>query len=142
MTNLMAVTPKSPWPWVRTLLHSVFDRPNSESVAAQYDRIVDALADKLLKVADHLEAARPDLLASTPRSPSSARAGRTIALCARTPERLATRGASGNARSRTIGVREISIIRSGPDSVASEFVSEHSVHRGGRRLRQRDRFVA
>ena len=64
-TNLMAVTPKSSWPWVRTLLHSVFDQPDAESVAAQYDRIVDALADKLPKVADHLEAARPDLLAFT-----------------------------------------------------------------------------
>ena len=64
-TNLMAVTPKSSWPWVRTLLHSVFDQPDAESVAAQYDRIIDALADKLPKVADHLEAARADLLAFT-----------------------------------------------------------------------------
>src|SRR6478672_10068243 len=31
-TNLMAVTPKSSWPWVRTLLHSVFDQPDAESV--------------------------------------------------------------------------------------------------------------
>ena len=36
-----------------------------ESVAAQYDRIIDALADKLPKVAEHLEAARADLLAFT-----------------------------------------------------------------------------
>lgn len=64
-TNLMAVTPKSSWPWVRTLLHSVFDQPDAESVAAQYDRIIDALVDKLPKVADHLQAARPDLLAFT-----------------------------------------------------------------------------
>jgi mutator family transposase len=64
-TNLMAKTPKSSWPWVRTLLHSVFDQPDAESVAAQYDRIIDALSDKLPKVADHLEAARPDLLAFT-----------------------------------------------------------------------------
>ena len=64
-TNLMAVTPKSSWPWVRTLLHSVFDQPGRESVAAQYDRIIDALSDKLPKVADHLEAARADLLAFT-----------------------------------------------------------------------------
>ena len=64
-TNLMAITPKASWPWVRTLLHSVFDQPDAESVAAQYDRIIDALADKLPKVADHLEAARPDLLAFT-----------------------------------------------------------------------------
>jgi putative transposase len=62
-TNLMAITPKSSWPWVRTLLHSVFDQPDSESVAAQYDRIIDALTDKLPKVADHLEDARADLLA-------------------------------------------------------------------------------
>src|SRR4051794_30034298 len=52
----MAVTPKASWPWVRTLLHSVFDQPDAESVAAQYDRIVDALTDKLPKAADHLEA--------------------------------------------------------------------------------------
>ncbi len=54
-TNLMAITPKSSWPWVRTLLHSVFDQPDAESVGAQYDRIIDALADKLPKVADHLD---------------------------------------------------------------------------------------
>ncbi|MCW2663259.1 MAG: transposase, mutator type [Mycobacterium sp.] len=64
-TNLMAITPKSSWPWVRTLLHSVFDQPDAGSVAAQYDRIIDALADKLPKVADHLEDARADLLAFT-----------------------------------------------------------------------------
>jgi putative transposase len=61
----MAVTPKSSWPWVKTLLHSVFDQPDATSVAAQYDRIIDALVDKLPKVADHLEAARTDLLAFT-----------------------------------------------------------------------------
>ena len=55
-TNLMAITPKASWPWVRTLLHSVFDQPRqAQSVEAQYDRIVDALADKLPKVAEHLE---------------------------------------------------------------------------------------
>jgi len=64
-TNLMAITPKSSWPWVRTLLHSVYDQPDAESVAAQYDRIIDALSDKLAKVADHLENARADLLAFT-----------------------------------------------------------------------------
>ena len=57
-TNLMAVTPKSSWPWVRTLLHSVYDQPDTSSVAAQYDRIIGALADKLPRVADHLENAR------------------------------------------------------------------------------------
>jgi putative transposase len=61
----MAVTPASAWPGVRTLLHSVHGQPDSDSVAAQYDRIIDALADKLPKVANHLEAGREDLLAFT-----------------------------------------------------------------------------
>ncbi len=64
-TNLMATTPKASWPWVKTLLHSVFDQPDADSVADQYDRIVDALTDKLSQVADHLENARADLLAFT-----------------------------------------------------------------------------
>jgi putative transposase len=38
---------------------------DAHSVAAQFDRIIDALADKLPKVAEHLENARPDLLAFT-----------------------------------------------------------------------------
>jgi transposase-like protein len=50
--NLMSVTPKASWPWVRTLLHSVYDQPDAESVHAQLDRVLDALAEKLPKVAD------------------------------------------------------------------------------------------
>ena len=63
--NLMSITPKTSWPWVRTLLHSVFDQADPESVAAQYDRMLDALTEKLPKVAAHLDAARADLLAFT-----------------------------------------------------------------------------
>jgi transposase-like protein len=40
--NLMAATPKASWPWVKTLLHSVYDQPDAASVHAQYDRLVDA----------------------------------------------------------------------------------------------------
>jgi putative transposase len=64
-TNLMAVTPKTSWPWVKTLLHSVYDQPDADSVHAQYDRVIDALESKLPKVAEHLDAARADLLAFT-----------------------------------------------------------------------------
>ncbi|MFX1760971.1 IS256 family transposase [Rhodococcus sp. As11] len=64
-TNLMAVTPKTSWPWVKTLLHSVYDQPDADSVHAQYDRVIDALESKLPKVAEHLDAARVDLLAFT-----------------------------------------------------------------------------
>ena len=63
--NLMAVTPKSSWGWVKALLHSVYDQPDTGAVHAQYDRILDALHDKLPAVADHLDHARADILAFT-----------------------------------------------------------------------------
>src|SRR3954464_5354867 len=39
--NLMAACPKSSWPWVRALLHSVYDQPDAASVHAQFDRVLD-----------------------------------------------------------------------------------------------------
>ena len=63
--NLMSVTPKSSWPWVKALLHSIHDQPDGPSVHAQFDRVIAALADKLPPVADHLEGARADILAFT-----------------------------------------------------------------------------
>jgi putative transposase len=63
--NLMSATPKSSWGWVKALLHSVYDQPDAEAVHAQFDRIVEALADKLPEVADHLDTARADVLAFT-----------------------------------------------------------------------------
>ena len=63
--NLMSVTPKSAWGWVRALLHSVYDQPDSESVHAQLGRVLDALDSKLPAVAAHLDAARADILAFT-----------------------------------------------------------------------------
>lgn len=61
--NLMSATPKSSWPWVKTLLHSVYDQPDAASVYSQFERVLDAFEDKLPKVAQHLEAARDDILA-------------------------------------------------------------------------------
>jgi transposase-like protein len=63
--NLMSVTPKSSWGWVKALLHSIYDQPDAESVHAQFDRVVDALTEKLPAVAAHLETARADILAFT-----------------------------------------------------------------------------
>jgi len=63
--NLMAVTPKSSWGWVKALLHSIYDQPDAEAVHAQFDRVVDALSEKLPAVAEHLEQARADILAFT-----------------------------------------------------------------------------
>ncbi len=39
--------------------------PDAAAVHAQFDRVLDALLDKLPKVTEHLEAARADLLAFT-----------------------------------------------------------------------------
>jgi transposase-like protein len=61
--NLMSATPKSSWPWVKTLLHSVYDQPDQRAVHDQYDRILDALSGKLPAVAEHLDTARADVLA-------------------------------------------------------------------------------
>ncbi|MEI2775177.1 MAG: IS256 family transposase [Tetrasphaera sp.] len=63
--NLMAVTPKNSWPWVKALLHSVYDQPDAASVHAQFDRIVETLTEKLPAVAAHLDDARADILAFT-----------------------------------------------------------------------------
>jgi transposase-like protein len=63
--NLMAATPKSAWGWVRALLHSVYDQPDAASVHAQFDRVLDALTEKLPQVAAHLDTARADILAFT-----------------------------------------------------------------------------
>jgi len=63
--NLMSVTPKSAWGWVRALLHSVYDQPDAASVHAQFGWVLDALEEKLPQVAAHLDAARADILAFT-----------------------------------------------------------------------------
>jgi putative transposase len=61
--NLMAVCPKSMWPAVKAMLHSVYDQPDAAAVHAQFDRLLDYVATKLPAVAEHLAEAREDLLA-------------------------------------------------------------------------------
>jgi putative transposase len=63
--NLMSVTPKSMWPAVKAMLHSVYDQPTADDVNAQFDRTLDYVADRLPAVAEHLDAARCDILAFT-----------------------------------------------------------------------------
>ena len=46
-------------------MHSVYDQPDAASVHAQFDRLLDAISDKLPAVAEHLDAARADILAFT-----------------------------------------------------------------------------
>ena len=63
--NLMSICPKSLWPAVKAMLHSVYDQPDAASVQAQFDRLLDYVAVKLPAVAEHLAAARDDILAFT-----------------------------------------------------------------------------
>lgn len=63
--NLMSVCPKSMWPAVKAMLHSVYDQPDPASVTAQFDRLLDYVAEKLPAVHDHLDAARADILTFT-----------------------------------------------------------------------------
>ena len=63
--NLMDVCPKSAWPAVKALLHSVYDQPDATAVHAQYDKMLDTLTGKLPAVVAHLDAARADVLAFT-----------------------------------------------------------------------------
>lgn len=63
--NLMSVTPKSMWPAVKAMLHSVYDQPDRPAVHAQFDRLLDYVDDKLPEVHDHLDTARADILAFT-----------------------------------------------------------------------------
>jgi putative transposase len=63
--NLMAVTPKSSWPWVKTCCTRSMTSPTPPRVHAQFDRVLDALEGKLPQVAAHLDRARADVLAFT-----------------------------------------------------------------------------
>ncbi len=63
--NLMSVTPKSMWPAVKAMLHSVYDQPDADAVHAQFDRLLDYVDGKLPDAHEHLDAARADILAFT-----------------------------------------------------------------------------
>jgi transposase-like protein len=63
--NLMSATPKAQWGWVKAMLHSVYDQPDAKAVHAQFDKMLDALSEKLPTVAEHLDQARSDILAFT-----------------------------------------------------------------------------
>ena len=63
--NLMGITPKSMWPAVKAMLHSVYDQPDAAAVDAQFDRLLDYVTEKLPQVGEHLDVARADILAFT-----------------------------------------------------------------------------
>jgi putative transposase len=65
LRNLLTKVPRSAQPHVATQVRTIFDQADTDAVTAQYDRVVDALAGRYRDAAEHLEAARADLLAFT-----------------------------------------------------------------------------
>jgi transposase-like protein len=65
LRNLLTRVPKSAQPHVATQVRTIFDQADADAVAAQYDRVVDALHPRYRDAAEHLDAARTDLLAFT-----------------------------------------------------------------------------
>jgi transposase-like protein len=63
--NLLTKVPKSAQPWVSTLVRTIFEQPGAASVRAQHAQVVKALEAKLPQAAEHLDAARDDILAFT-----------------------------------------------------------------------------
>src|SRR3954452_12236362 len=63
LRNLLTRVPKSAQPHVATQVRTIFDQADAEDVVTQFERVVDALETKYRDAAEHLEAARDDLLA-------------------------------------------------------------------------------
>ena len=63
--NLITRVPKSAGPFVATLVHSIFARPDSAAVHAQFERVADQLAERFPPAAKMLAEAGPDILAFT-----------------------------------------------------------------------------
>ena len=65
LRNLLTKIPKSAQPHVATQVRTIFDQADAEAVHTQFDRVVAALAEKYPDAAEHLDAARAELLAFT-----------------------------------------------------------------------------
>lgn len=65
LRDLLTKVNKTSQPWVATPVRTIFDQPDTAEVHAQFDRVVTALEGKLPAAAEHLAAARDDLLAFT-----------------------------------------------------------------------------
>ena len=63
--NLATKVAKSAQPWVSTLVRTIFEQPDPDSVRAQHRQVVAALEAKLPAAAAHLDEARDDILAFT-----------------------------------------------------------------------------
>lgn len=76
--NLMAVTPKSMWPAVKAMLHSVYHQPDAAAVNAQFERLLDYAGEKL-PAWPNTSTPLEQICSRSPRSPRTygSRSGRT-----------------------------------------------------------------
>jgi putative transposase len=65
LRNLLTKVPKSAGPFVATLVRSVFAQPDAAAVHAQFDRVLEQLAERFPDAATMLHDAGPDILAFT-----------------------------------------------------------------------------
>lgn len=65
LRNLLTKVPKSAGPFVATLVRSVFAQPDAAAVHAQFDRVLEQLADRFPDAAQMLADAGSDILAFT-----------------------------------------------------------------------------
>lgn len=63
LRNLLARVPKSAGPFVATLVRSIFAQPDAIALNAQFDRVLEQLAERFPAAADMLGEAGPDILA-------------------------------------------------------------------------------
>ena len=63
--NLSSMVPKTQWPTLSALFHTIFQQPDSESVCSQAREVVAFCEDKFPHVASYLEQVREELLAFT-----------------------------------------------------------------------------
>ena len=100
--KLMSVTPTSAWPGVKAMLHSVYDQPDARAVHAQFDKLLDTVAESLPVVHDHSTA--PERKSSpSPASPrtSGARSGPTTPTSASTARSAAAPTSWGSSPTAT-----------------------------------------
>jgi putative transposase len=65
LRNLLTKVPKSAQPWIATLVRTIFDQPDADAVHAQFQRVLATIEARFPAAAEHLDAARDDLLAFT-----------------------------------------------------------------------------